>query len=155
MSSLTSETRKTLPQGFRRVRSSCSLLINNIFKHHRFLQNVDRGDLVIGADEWPTFLYDETQYHVNREWQGLFLGETFVRVSSRCLLFVQLLTTCQGCICILIGPSAAQEWPYGTPSSRSYAASQKKGNADLNNIMDITAEVVAGLVCQVGPIPLL
>ncbi|KAF9641837.1 hypothetical protein BDM02DRAFT_3133535, partial [Thelephora ganbajun] len=54
-----------------------------------------------------------------------------------------------GCICILIGPLAAQEWPYRTPSSRTYAVSQKKGNTELNNITEITPEVVTGLVCQV------
>ncbi|KAF9642611.1 hypothetical protein BDM02DRAFT_3192953 [Thelephora ganbajun] len=94
---------------------------------------VDRGEIMIGADEWPAFLYDEEEYNKAKEWLGLFLGETFM---------------C-GCICILIGPSAAQEWPYRMPSSRTYAVSQKKGNAELNNITEITPEVVAGLVCQV------
>ena len=91
-------------------------------------------------------MYDE-----HKEWVGLFLGETFVRVRLYCLLCFRSLTGCpQACICILVSPSAAQEWPYGTPSSRTYAASNKKGNADLNDITEITPEVVAGLVCQVG-----
>ena len=47
----------------------------------RFRAQVDRGDIVIEADEWPTFLYDEAVYDSNKEWVGLFLGETFVRVS--------------------------------------------------------------------------
>lgn len=47
---------------------------------------MDRGELVIGADEWPVFLYDEEMYDKNKEWVGLFLGETFVRVSRHCLL---------------------------------------------------------------------
>ncbi|KAF9642332.1 hypothetical protein BDM02DRAFT_3133155 [Thelephora ganbajun] len=98
-----------------------------------FQAKVDRGKIVIGADEWPAFLYDEEEYDESKEWLGLFLGETFV---------------C-GCICILIGPLAAQEWPYHMPSSRAYVVSQKKGNAELNNITEITPEVVAGLVCQV------
>lgn len=42
---------------------------------------MDRGGIVIGADEWPAFLYDEEMYDYNKEWLGLFLGETFVRVS--------------------------------------------------------------------------
>lgn len=42
---------------------------------------MDRGEIVIKADEWPAFLYDEDVYDGNREWVGLFLGETFVRVS--------------------------------------------------------------------------
>ncbi|KAF9646990.1 hypothetical protein BDM02DRAFT_3188328 [Thelephora ganbajun] len=94
---------------------------------------VDRGEIVIEADEWPAFLYDEEEYNKTKEWLGLFLGEMFMR----------------GCICILIGPSAAQEWPYHMPSSKTYAISQKKGNTELNNITEITPEVVAGLVCQV------
>jgi len=49
--------------------------------YYRFRAQVDRGDIVIGADEWPTFLYNEERYDYNREWIGLFLGETFVRVS--------------------------------------------------------------------------
>ncbi|KAF9643154.1 hypothetical protein BDM02DRAFT_3192108, partial [Thelephora ganbajun] len=98
-----------------------------------FQAKVDRGEIVIEADEWPVFLYNEEEYNKTKEWLGLFLGETFVR----------------GCICILIGPSAAQEWPYRMPSSKMYAISQKKGNAELNNITEITPEVVAGLVCQV------
>ena len=48
---------------------------------HRFQAQVDRGDIVISADKWPTFLYDEVEYDENDEWKGLFLGETFVRVS--------------------------------------------------------------------------
>jgi hypothetical protein len=52
----------------------------------------------------------------------------------------------------LVGPSAAKNWPYATPSARTYAASNKKGNAILGNISDITPEVVAGLVCQVRPV---
>jgi len=36
---------------------------------------------MIGADEWPMFLYDEDMYNPKKEWVGLFLGETFVRVS--------------------------------------------------------------------------
>jgi hypothetical protein len=39
---------------------------------------------VIGADEWPTFLYDEKVYNPKKEWVGLFLGEAFVRVSPSC-----------------------------------------------------------------------
>ena len=42
---------------------------------------MDKGDIVIGADEWPMFLYDEDMYNPKKEWVGLFLGETFVRVS--------------------------------------------------------------------------
>ena len=45
---------------------------------------MDQGELVIGADEWPIFLYDEAEYDPKKEWIGLFLGETFVRVSPPC-----------------------------------------------------------------------
>jgi hypothetical protein len=48
---------------------------------YRFRARVDRGEITIGADEWPTFLYDEDVYDPKKEWIGLFLGETFVRVS--------------------------------------------------------------------------
>ena len=48
---------------------------------HRFQAQVDRGDIVINADKWPTFLYNEVEYDQDDEWKGLFLGETFVRVS--------------------------------------------------------------------------
>ena len=42
---------------------------------------MDRGEIAIGADKWPAFLYDEGAYDPKKEWVGLFLGETFVRVS--------------------------------------------------------------------------
>lgn len=48
---------------------------------NRFQAHVDRGDIVINANEWPAFLYNETMYNPKKEWVGLFLGETFVRVS--------------------------------------------------------------------------
>lgn len=48
---------------------------------------MDRGELVIGADKWPAFLYDEDMYNPKKEWVGLFLGETFVRVSPFHLSF--------------------------------------------------------------------
>lgn len=60
-------------QLFQRTRSS-------LF-YYSFRARVDQGELVIGADEWPIFLYDETKYDPKREWTGLFLGETFVHVS--------------------------------------------------------------------------
>lgn len=41
---------------------------------------MDEGKIAIKADEWPAFLYDEDVYDPNKEWVGLFLGETFVRV---------------------------------------------------------------------------
>jgi hypothetical protein len=46
-----------------------------------FRAQVDRGETVVGANEWPAFLYDKTKYNPAKEWVGLFLGETFVRVS--------------------------------------------------------------------------
>ena len=49
--------------------------------HCRFRAQVDRGATVIEADEWPAFLYDEDRINPKKEWVGLFLGETFVRVS--------------------------------------------------------------------------
>ena len=49
-----------------------------------FRAKVDRGEIVIGADEWPVFLYDEDIINPEKEWIGLFLGETFVHVSLSC-----------------------------------------------------------------------
>lgn len=118
----------------------------------RFQARVDRGEIAITADKWPAFLYDEEEYDATDEWEGLFLGETFVRVRLPWIPPHPYHSQhYQGCICVLVGPSAAQDWPYRMPSSRSYAASQKKGNAVLNDIKEITPEVVAGLVCQVRP----
>jgi hypothetical protein len=54
---------------------------------------VDRGDRSIGADEWPAFLYDEKAYNAKKEWVGLFLGETFVRMSCSCPSSLSPLTT--------------------------------------------------------------
>ena len=128
-------------------------ILESTFSHlcPRFRSEVDRGNIKIEADQWPAFLYDKAQYNPKKEWVGLFLGETFVRVSPQCSSFlVCYLQRHQACICILVGPSAARDWPYGTPSSRTYAASNKKGNASLNNITEITPEVVAGIVCQVS-----
>jgi len=114
---------------------------------------VDHGEIMIEADEWPAFLYDEEKYNPKKKWIGLFLGKTFVRVSPFCPY-----SLCRhswypkACICILIGPSAAQEWPYRSPSSRTYTASNKRGNTNLNEITEITPEVVAGIICQVPPL---
>ncbi|KAF9642243.1 hypothetical protein BDM02DRAFT_3133219, partial [Thelephora ganbajun] len=44
-----------------------------------FQAKVDRGEIMIGADEWPAFLYDEEEYDKAKEWLGLFLGKMFVR----------------------------------------------------------------------------
>lgn len=52
-----------------------------LLAYSRFQAQVDRGEIIIDANEWPAFLYDEEQYDENKEWVGLFLGETFVRVS--------------------------------------------------------------------------
>ena len=46
---------------------------------------MDRGEIVIKADKWPGLLYDEDMYDEDREWVGLFRGETFVHVSSHCV----------------------------------------------------------------------
>ena len=58
----------------------CSNL--RVLIHNRFRAHVDRGNVTIDANEWPAFLYDDTMYDPKQEWVGLFLGETFVRVSQ-------------------------------------------------------------------------
>jgi len=36
---------------------------------------------MIGANEWPVFLYDKDTINPKKDWIGLFLGEKFVCIS--------------------------------------------------------------------------
>ena len=68
---------------------------------------MDCGEIVIEADEWPAFLYNEEKYNPKKEWIGLFLGETFVRVSPFCPSSLPLLTVSQGLYMHI-------DWPFGS-----------------------------------------
>jgi len=46
-------------------------------------------------------------------------------------------------ITILCSPSAGRAWEYPKPGARSFSASQKESNADINGIIEVTAEVIA------------
>ena len=46
-------------------------------------------------------------------------------------------------ITILCSPSAGQNWEYPEPDARSFSATQKESNAEINGITEITPEAIA------------
>lgn len=46
-------------------------------------------------------------------------------------------------IAVLHGPSAGRAWRYPEPGARSFAASRKEANAEINGITAISPEVIA------------
>ena len=126
---------------------------------HSYRKKVERNEIKLSlSGTWPAILYDESIVNDmgddDSELTGLFRGETLLRVCLPPMYpfhFVLLTRIGQCAVTILCGPSAGRQWTYPEPGARSFAASRKESNAEINGIKKITPETIAyisTLVCR-------
>jgi len=93
---------------------------------------------------WPAILYDESKVEANNELTGLFRSETLLRVCAFNHFYSVTNSFQTQCgITILCSPSAGRAWTYAEADARSFAASRKESNAEINEITKITPETIA------------
>ncbi|KAF9785688.1 hypothetical protein BJ322DRAFT_1188188 [Thelephora terrestris] len=118
------------------IKSQCTALFLLPFQERNkyledpaaYREKVERNQIKLSlTDTWPAILYDESMLDDDDELAGLFRSETLLRCG----------------ITILCSPSAGRAWKYAEPGARSFSASQKESNAEINGIRRITPEAVA------------
>ncbi|KAF9784523.1 hypothetical protein BJ322DRAFT_1109240 [Thelephora terrestris] len=93
-----------------------------------YREKVERNQIKFSlSGTWSAILYDESMAEDDDELAGLFRSETLLRCG----------------ITIFCSPSAGRGWKYPEPGARSFAASQKESNAEINGIKEITPEAIA------------
>ncbi|KAF9643823.1 hypothetical protein BDM02DRAFT_3191156 [Thelephora ganbajun] len=93
-----------------------------------YCEQVERNKIKLSlSGTWPAILYDEAMVEADNELIGLFRSETLLRCG----------------ITILCSPSAGRGWKYPERGARSFSASQKESNAEINGINKVTPEVIA------------
>lgn len=84
-----------------------------------YREKVEKNQVSLSlSGRWPAILYNEDMVDGDNEFAGLFRSETLLRCG----------------INVLCSPSAGREWKYPKPGARTFAASQKESNAEINGI---------------------
>jgi hypothetical protein len=113
---------------------------------------VDQNKIKVSlSGKWSAILYEESIIQDDNELIGLFRSETLLRVRLSPIRPSCQFTCLQCGIAILCSPSAGRAWNYPEPGARSFSASQKESNAEINGITEITPEVIAYISTLVRP----
>ncbi|KAF9643155.1 hypothetical protein BDM02DRAFT_3192109 [Thelephora ganbajun] len=92
-----------------------------------YCEQVERNKIKLSlSGTWPAILYNEAMVEADNELIGLFRSETLLWCG----------------ITILCSPSAGCGWKYPERGARSFSASQKELNAEINGIDKVTPEVI-------------
>ncbi|KAF9786832.1 hypothetical protein BJ322DRAFT_1019413 [Thelephora terrestris] len=93
-----------------------------------YREKVERSQIKLSlTGTWSAILYNESMLEDDDELAGLLRSETLLRCG----------------IAILCSRSAGREWKFPEPGARSFSASQKESNAEINGISEITPEAIA------------
>jgi hypothetical protein len=108
----------------------------------RIQENLKSGELVVSADQWPTFIYQDYKFHADDPWRGAFQSSLLISVRlpsepspHTYSKFIRL----QAYKHIFTSPSSADKESKATRS----------GNARIHGMNQVTAASIAYVATQV------